>query len=62
MARKKKDTIKDQIGKAWSRLASGVQIKMLDTPAIFREIEAAVATGVSLDDAILAAIPKWRQN
>lgn len=50
------------IEQTWYRLASGVQVNIMDIPAIFRECAAAMQTGASCDDAVTAAIAKHRKN
>jgi hypothetical protein len=62
MARKKTDELDKQIEKAWYRLASGVQVNIMDIPAIFRAVRSAVEVGADLDTAVQAAIVVFRKN
>jgi len=50
------DKIDREIEKAWYRLASGVQVPIMDIPRIFRDIKLEVAGGMDIDTAVRAAI------
>lgn len=51
-----------EIEQAWYRLASGVQVNIMDIPKITREVKDAVLAGASVDDATIAAREKYRLN
>ncbi len=55
-------TIDREISKAWSRLASGVQVNVMDIPKIFRDARDLVSLGQSVDDAIRSLIPRYQQH
>lgn len=60
--RRPDDAIDTAIGHAWPRLMSGVQIPMLDIPRIFRDIKLEIASGLTLDQAVLAVGARYRIN
>lgn len=47
---------------SFRRLGNGVQINIMDLSKVQNESLAAAATGISMDDAVAAAIAKYRQN
>jgi hypothetical protein len=50
------------IEQAWYRLASGIQVNMMDIPKIFKECREAMQSGQSVEDVVKAAIAKYRLN
>jgi hypothetical protein len=60
MRRTKIDPLDVLIEQAWYRLAFGVQVNIMDIPAIFRSVRTAVESGVALDTAVQAAISAYR--
>jgi hypothetical protein len=50
------------IEQAWSRLAGGVQVMVLDIPRIFRDIKLEVSGGEPLDNAVLSIAGRYRKN
>jgi hypothetical protein len=51
-----------QIERAYYRLASGIQISILDITHIFDAGHAAIDAGTDLDAALAAAIQQYRKN
>ena len=47
---------------AWYRLASGVQVSILDIPKIFRDVRLEVSGGLELDAAVAAVRDRFRKN
>lgn len=58
----REDAIDKAISQAWARLASGVQVPILDIPRIFRDIKLEVAGGASLEQAVIAVAGRYRVN
>jgi hypothetical protein len=58
--RGKKDPIDREIEKAWYRLASGVQVMVLDIPKIFRDVRQELSAGTDMDSAVRAAIARYQ--
>jgi hypothetical protein len=58
---KKKDPVDAAISGAWSKLASGVAVNIMDIPKIFKEVRAAHAAGSTIEDAVVVARDKYRQ-
>lgn len=55
------DRILDEaIGKAWPRLADGVQVEMMDIPRIFRDVKLEVSGGMGLDEAVTKVRDRYR--
>ena len=50
------------IERAWYRLASGVQVNIMDIPKIFRECRVAVLAGQPLDTIVQECIGRYRQD
>lgn len=50
------------IERAWYRLASGVQVNIMNIGKVFADARAAMLTGATLDDAVTAAREKYREN
>ena len=61
-ARRPDDAIDDAIGKAWARLMSGVQVPMLQIPAIFRDIKLEMAAGMPLEEAVMRVGARFQVN
>ena len=61
-AKKIEKQLDEQVALAYSRHGYGVQINVMDIGKLYKDCKAAVATGISMDDAMLAAIAKYRQN
>lgn len=59
---KKEKQLDTLISNAWQKLASGVQVNILDIPKIFREVKTELAGGVSLEDAVISLRDKYRLN
>jgi hypothetical protein len=51
-----------EIGQTWFRLAFGVQVSMMEIPAIFRDVRTAVGNGATVDEGVEAAITKYQLN
>ncbi|MHC4718259.1 MAG: hypothetical protein ACYS5V_14900 [Planctomycetota bacterium] len=49
-----------EIGAAWSRYASGVQIPVMSIPRIYREIKAELAQGVDIETAVKNAASRHK--
>lgn len=58
----KKLNVDKQIEAAWYKLASGIQINMMDIPKIFKECRASIEKGETVEAVITAAIAKYRMN
>lgn len=56
------DAIDKRIEAAWYRLASGVQVDILDIPRIFRDVKLEIAAGTALDAAIALAIQRYQHK
>lgn len=59
---KRQDAIDKAIEAAWYKLASGVQVNIMVIPTIFRECREAIVGGKSVDEAVAAAVAKYRLN
>jgi len=59
---RKSDKLDTEISNAWHKLASGVQVGILDIPAIFDDIRTGHASGIPVADGVAAAIVKYRKN
>lgn len=60
--KKKKNDVDSLIEKAWNQHAHGIQVNVMDISKIFSECRTAMASGTTVEDAVKAAIAKWRQN
>lgn len=58
----RRDALDKQIEQAWYRLASGVQVSILDIPKIFKYVREQVQFGQPLDGAITMAVARFGQN
>jgi hypothetical protein len=59
---RKTDPLDKKIGEAWHRLASGVQVSVMDIPRIFRDVRLEVSAGTELDAAVRLAIARYQVN
>ncbi len=50
------------IEQAWYRMAAGVQVSIMDIPAIFREARVAVEAGRTLEGVMTEIIARYRKN
>ena len=67
MARRTKEQLAEaktekQIESAWYRLASGVEVDIMDLGKIYRDAKLELADGASLDDAVKTQIARYRKN
>ena len=63
MKKSKADKVLDKsIEQMWYKLASGVQVNIMDIPGIFRECRAGVLGGGNLEELVKGCIVKYRQN
>lgn len=58
--KRSENQIDKDVERAWYRLASGVQVPILDIPKIFRDIKLEMAAGVDVDTATRAAIDRYQ--
>jgi len=58
----KKDKMDKEISRGWTKYASGIQVDIMDMPAIFRDIKSAVEGGESMEKAVKDAVKKYRKN
>jgi hypothetical protein len=61
-AKKSSKKLDAEINDAYKKYGDRVEISMMDIPKIFRAGEEADAAGESIDDAVKAAIAKYRKN
>lgn len=61
-AKKAEKAIDEQIASAYHRHGNGVQINIMDISNIYKDCKAATTTGKTMDEAMIAAIEKYRQN
>jgi hypothetical protein len=52
----------DAIGRAWARNMSGVHVRMMVIPRIFRDIKIEMASGLPLDQAVISVGQRYRVN
>jgi hypothetical protein len=50
------------IEQTWYRMASGVQVSIMDIPAIFRFCATEMANGLAVEVAVAQAMAAWRKN
>lgn len=56
------NAIDKEIGSAWARLMSGVQVPIMDIPRIFRDIKLEMAAGADLESAVRSVGTQYRVN
>lgn len=62
-AKKKAEKALDsQIEQAWYRLASGIEVSVLDIPRIFRDAKIEMAAGKTAEEAVTIQIARYRKN
>ena len=59
---KAEKALEQEFTATYSRLGDGVQVNIMDLSKIHNEAMEAVKNGASMDEAVTAAIKKYRQN
>lgn len=57
--KKRKDSIDNEITRAYSRHAQGKQINIMNIPKVFTECRASILAGGTVDQAVAAAVAKY---
>ena len=60
--RRRKDKTAELIERTWYKLASGVQVNIMDIGAIFDGAKAEMAEGATVEEAVQTMISKYRKN
>jgi maltose-binding protein MalE len=61
-AKKANKALDELVAQAYNRHGNNVQINIMDISNIYRDCKAAHAAGSTMDDAMITAIAKYRQN
>jgi len=61
-AKKADKALEDQIASAYHCHGNGVQINIMDISNIYKDCKATTSTGKTMDEAMIAAIEKYRKN